>query len=182
MDSLRQVGEIFWDLRYTLLLIFGSAFVAHLLAWALDRIGRAIGRGWQRLRYSTADINEVDRMSGLDFERYLAHLFHKAGFGVQLTPASGDFGADLILIHPASGERIAVQAKRYKEAVGIRAVQEVHLGRTYYQCSRAIVVTTADFTPAAIEAAAATGVVLIDRERLTGMIEQIYRPAQKQAA
>ena len=49
------------------------------------------------------------------------------GWTVADTPASGDFGADLIA--EKDGKRIAIQAKRYSKPVGNKAVNEALGGR-----------------------------------------------------
>ncbi|MCY0900224.1 MAG: restriction endonuclease [Firmicutes bacterium] len=63
-------------------------------------------------------------MSGVAFERRLAVLFQDRGYYVETTPTTGDYGADLILTN--GSERIIVQAKRYSQTVGVKAVQEVY--------------------------------------------------------
>jgi HJR/Mrr/RecB family endonuclease len=39
--------------------------------------------------------DDLRRVSGYEFERWVADLFGRAGFSVELTPASGDHGVDL---------------------------------------------------------------------------------------
>lgn len=177
-----MVMQLLWEIRYYLLFIGGGLLLANLLARLLGAVGDWLRKGLRKLRYSTGNMGEVERMSGVDFTYYLAHLFHKAGFGVQLVSPSGEVGACLVLTHPGNGERVVVQARQHKDAVGSRAVQEVQMARTAHQCSRAIIVATVDFTPAAVEAARLWGVSLIDRERLTGIIERVYPPTEKRAA
>lgn len=116
----------------------------------------------------STSLSKVDRMSGKEFEDFLSGMFGQKGFSVELTPPSGDYGVDLILSHVVTGQRIAVQAKRYSpnRLVGIAAVQEVYAGKDYYDCSLALVVTTSDFTPNARAGADKLGVWLIGREDL----------------
>ena len=80
---------------------------------------------------------------------------------MELTPSTGDYGADLILIQDE--RRTAVQAKRYVGSVGVSAVQEALSGQAYYQCDTAWVVTTGTFTTNALELAKKSGVKLIGR-------------------
>lgn len=127
--------------------------------------------GGRRRRISRSGVRaleQLDRMSGIEFEEFLKALFERKGFKVQMTPPSGDYGVDLILTRPGSPERIAVQAKRYhrKHTVGVRAIQEVYAGKDYYGCSRAIVVTTSYFTENAKQSARKLGVFIIDRDQL----------------
>ena len=55
--------------------------------------------------------------------------------------------------------------------VGIKAVQEVASGKSYYDCDDAIVVTNSHFSKAAKELAEKCGVGLIDREYLKKLYE-----------
>ncbi|MCM3625264.1 MULTISPECIES: restriction endonuclease [Brevibacillus] len=115
-------------------------------------------------------IREVDVMQGVEFEEFLAALFESLGYHVETTPASGDFGADLILSD--GHNRIAVQAKRYSQTVSVSAVQEAHSGKTHYKANEAWVVTNQDFSKAAYDLAASTGVRLINRDKLIDLISE----------
>lgn len=118
---------------------------------------------WQR-RFGLAKAAELDLLSGVEFEEFLAGLLRAQGYVVELTPNSGDYGADLIL--SKDGQRIAVQAKRYVGSVGVQAVQEALSGQAYYQCHIACVITTGTFTPNALELAEKSGVIMIGRDNL----------------
>lgn len=97
---------------------------------------------------------------GAKFERRLARMFRRLGYGVRRVGGSNDHGADLILTRHR--KRIAVQAKHYAKPVGNSAVQEVFAAKAYYQCTDAWVVTNASFTAAAVEQARPCGVRLVD--------------------
>jgi restriction system protein len=94
--------------------------------------------------YSAKDI---DSMDGIQFEYYLMELYLSRGYGVEVTNASGDYGADLLL--HKDGKKNVVQAKRYSKDVGIKAVQEVLGAKSYYQADEAWVVSNSYFTKAA---------------------------------
>lgn len=106
-----------------------------------------------------------DEMAGEEFEDFAAELLEQNGIEVvELTKASGDFGADIIIIH--EGERTAVQCKRYERPIGVKAVQEAISSMTYYKCKKAAVFTNSTFTRQAVELAAESGVILWGREDL----------------
>lgn len=114
------------------------------------------------------DIEEIDAMNGLDFEQYLGALFEEMGYMVKFTPASGDYGADLLL---TKGNRtIAVQAKRYSSTVGVKAVQEASGAKGFYKTNEAWVVTNNSFTKNACNFAEKIQVRLIDRDQLINFI------------
>ncbi|GGI16592.1 restriction endonuclease [Gottfriedia solisilvae] len=116
----------------------------------------------ERLRQS--GINEIDKMDGVAFEKYLKELFVKMGYSVKLTSVTGDYGADLIL--EKNNKKIVVQAKRYSKSVGIKAVQEVKSAMSHYKAREAWVVSNSFYTQAAINLAKSNNVRLIDRKEL----------------
>ncbi|WAH39033.1 restriction endonuclease [Alicyclobacillus dauci] len=118
-------------------------------------------------------ITDVDQMSGLEFEEYLRVLFSKMGYDARTTRASGDFGADVVLTDQ-EGQLTVVQAKRYSKPVGVKAVQEVHGAKGFYQAEYAIVVTNSSFTKAARDLALKLNVRLIDRHELTELGAQVW--------
>jgi restriction system protein len=115
-----------------------------------------------------ANMAEVDMMKGVQFEHYLQQLFIMLGYQVKLTRASGDFGADLILIKDYT--KIVVQAKRYTKNVGLKAVQEVSGAKKHYGANEAWVVTNSLYTKQAKELAYSNEVFLIDRHDLLTLI------------
>ncbi|MCG7344806.1 restriction endonuclease [Sporosarcina sp. ACRSL] len=116
----------------------------------------------QRIRRS--GIHEVDEMSGEAFEEFLQTLLKARGYMVNLTPTSGDYGADLIL--STSSKKIAVQAKRYNSKVGLSAVQEIVSAKSYYHADECWVITNNHFTAQAVNLASSNGVILVDRDKL----------------
>ena len=120
----------------------------------------------KKLLESGLDI--VDEMSGESFEDFLLEHFKKMGYQGKLTPLSGDYGADLIL--HGDNETVAVQVKRAKGNVGIRAVQEAIGAVSYYKADRGKVITNSYFTPQAEKLAAADNVELWDRDWLVDVL------------
>lgn len=118
------------------------------------------------------NISLTDHMSGVEFEDYLCSIFRKKGYQVNTTPKSNDYGADLIL--KKNGETTVVQAKRYKDKVGVRAIQEVNAAIPYYKASKAIVITNSYFTPNAKSLAMANQIQLIDRDKLAKLIHELH--------
>lgn len=126
----------------------------------------AIAIAWKvryRLMLSGASIERIDKMSGEEFEDYLAVLYKKHGFDVKMTPKTCDFGADLLLTDKKTGKKICAQAKRYRGLVGEAAVQQTLSGREYYSCDEAIIITNSHYTDAAKALAKRCGIKMIDR-------------------
>lgn len=120
----------------------------------------------ERLKYS--GIKEIDRMDGRQFEEYLGELFQFQGYEVQITQASHDYGADIIL--RKDGVKSVVQAKRYSTNVGLEAVQQAYSAINYYEATEAWAVTNFYFTDPAKNLAQANQVRLIERDELIEMI------------
>jgi len=110
-------------------------------------------------------------MSGPQFEVFVAELFRAMGHRATMLGGAGDQGVDIVVSYP--GERVAVQCKNYKRAVGNKAVQEVFAGARHHSCQRAWVVAPAGFTRAAYELAESTGVSLYDANAIGEWIRQV---------
>jgi len=105
----------------------------------------------QLRRRHVAQTKHVDKMSGTEFEQHLADYFARRGYSIELTPASGDYGADLVL--RSRSECIVVQAKRWNSKIGVSAVQEISTARHFYRASSALLITNSSLTKSANELA-----------------------------
>jgi restriction system protein len=146
---------------------FAHIAIAFWPLWAIILGGLAVKFALEvreMRRLSRSGIADIDQMDGRTFEIYLSGLFHRLGYAVEVTRFRGDYGADLIV--KKDGRKIAVQAKRYAKAVGLKAVQEVLAARGMYGCDSALVVANQEFTPQAVKLARANGVTLWGREAL----------------
>lgn len=118
-----------------------------------------------KMKYLNSPISKVDIMEGIEFEHFLKHHFEALGYNVKETNATNDYGADLLL--KSFNKIIVVQAKRYKANVGIKAIQEICAAVPYFKATKGIVVTNSHFTKNAIQLAKANNIELIDREKLS---------------
>ncbi len=109
-------------------------------------------------------VDQVDEMTGVEFENYVEALLRRDGYKTETTSTSGDYGVDLVAIKDK--QRIAIQCKRYTKSIDQKAVREVYAGMTKYQCSLGVVITNRHFTKHAVELADSTNCILIDREKL----------------
>lgn len=101
-------------------------------------------------------------MNGHGYEHAVARFLKHNGFNnVEVTRASGDYGADIIATK--RGRKYAIQCKYYSNPVGLKAVQEVVASKKHYKCSRAMVVTNNTYTKAAKVLAEENGVVLMSK-------------------
>lgn len=157
-DAVRPTVEILLDLAaqlWWLWLIMAAVLLVQLISFVR-----------QQRRLARSGIREIDLMDGPTFESYLATMFRRLGYDVEIVgSARGDYGGDLVI--RKDGKGTVVQAKRYRDKkVGIKAVQEAHTARTMYDCADAMVVTNSGFSQQARKTARATGVRLWGRAEL----------------
>lgn len=119
-------------------------------------------------RLRALEIDDIDRMSGVTFERYVGELLKDQGYQIHYTPLSGDFGTDIVARR--DNDRISVQTKRYRDAVNLEAVQQAVASMPIYGCNKSMVVTNNYFLKSAKDLARATGCELIDRIKLADWI------------
>lgn len=126
-------------------------------------------------READRTIDEIDEMTGEEFELFTAAVLRGCGFVIEeMTKTTGDYGADIIVSFDQI--RIAVQCKRYRHPVGIKAVQEVISAMKHYDCEEAIVITNNYFTKQAETLAEDHEVVsLWDRNKLIQMRNQAVK-------
>lgn len=115
-------------------------------------------------------INNIDEMSGYEFEVFLKELFKDMGYKVEMTKRSGDQGADLIV--SKEGIRTIVQAKRHKGKISNGAIQEVVAAVKHYNSQNAMVITSSFFTKSAKELAISNSVELIDKKALEELMKK----------
>lgn len=123
-------------------------------------------------------ITNIDSLSGVEFEEFVANYFKYLGYDALKTRTTGDNGIDIIA---AQGDTtLGVQAKLYYgHNISNSAVQEAYSGCRYYKCSVAIVVTNWHFSKPATNLARELKVGLIDREKLSGMLKCSKRESIK---
>lgn len=98
--------------------------------------------------------------TGVEFEQFIINGLVEAGLRVMDTPASNDYGADLVFEY--RGCRFVGQCKFYSKAVGLKAVQEVLGALSVYNAHCGVVFTNSSYTQQAQNLAAANRVLLID--------------------
>lgn len=142
------------------------ALVVLLGVWALRRSRHRR----EREALLQLEMAEVDAMDPRAFEELVAHLLNAQGYRTQLTKGSGDFGVDVVA---SNGQRrIAVQVKRYREALSAKPIGEVLVGMPHYHCNECMVVTNSTFTGPAVQAAAPHPCTLVDRRELARWMVQ----------
>ncbi|MDR6494832.1 restriction system protein [Paraburkholderia terricola] len=109
-----------------------------------------------------------------DFESLITNLFEKMGLETKLTQASRDGGVDCIAYDPRPifGGKVVIQAKRYKNTVGVSAVRDLFGTMQNEGASKGILVTTSGYGKAAFDFANNKPIELLSGSNLLFLLEQ----------
>ena len=131
-------------------------------------------------------VEEADVLSGLDqrqnlmelspfeFENLISNLFQKMGLETRQTQSSRDGGVDCVAYDPRPifGGKVIIQAKRYKNTVGVSAVRDLFGTLQNEGASKGILVTTSGYGKAAFEFADGKPLELLDGSNLLYLLAE----------
>lgn len=118
---------------------------------------------------------DLMQMSPTEFEHLVRQIFEARGVESWTTQQSNDDGVDAVVVNrdPLLGRLSIVQAKRYKDAVGVSHIRELAGAIEEKKAGHGILVTTSWFTPRSWEKAREHGrIELIDGSRLRYLIKE----------
>ncbi len=113
-------------------------------------------------------------MSPSEFEVLVANLFGKMGLETKLTRSSRDGGVDAVAYdsRPILGGKVVIQAKRYKDTVGVSAVRDLFGTMVNEGANKGILVTTSRYGPDAYTFAADKPIELVDGSGLLFLLRE----------
>jgi restriction system protein len=131
-------------------------------------------------------VQETDILSSLDqrpnlmelspseFESLITNLFAQMGLETRLTQPSRDGGVDCVAFdsRPVLGGKVVIQAKRYKNTVGVSAVRDLFGTLHNEGASKGILVTTSGFGKATYEFANGKPIELITGSNLLYLLKE----------
>ena len=131
-------------------------------------------------------VETVDVMSGLDqrpnlmeltpseFESLITNLFGSMGLDTRQTRPSRDGGVDCVAFdpRPVFGGRVVIQAKRYKNTVGVSAVRDLFGTVQNEGASKGILVTTSGYGKSSYEFARGKPLELLDGGNLLHLLSE----------
>jgi restriction system protein len=108
-----------------------------------------------------------------EFEGLIQNLFTSMGLEARQTRASRDGGVDCIAYdtRPIFGGKVVIQAKRYKNTVGVSAVRDLFGTLQNEGASKGILVTTSGYGAASFEFAKNKPIELIEGTNLLYLLE-----------
>jgi restriction system protein len=119
-------------------------------------------------------IQDLQAMSGPEFEETVGKLFEQLSCRVRHTPGSGDDGIDLFV--EKEGESFVVQCKRWKNDVGSPIVRDFFGSLIHAGAVHGFIITTAKFSRSARGFARGKHLTLIDGTMLLLWLEGRYAP------
>lgn len=131
-------------------------------------------------------IEQGDALSGLEarpnllemkpseFEILVANLFGKMGLETKLTRSSRDGGVDAVAFdtRPVLGGKVVIQAKRYRDTVGVSAVRDLYGTMLNEGANKGVLVCTSGYGPDAYNFAKDKPIELIDAGGLLYLLRE----------
>jgi restriction system protein len=113
-------------------------------------------------------------LSPTEFETLIQNLFTKIGLEARQTRPSRDGGVDCVAWDPRPifGGKVVIQAKRYKNTVGVSAVRDLFGTLQHEGASKGILVTTAGYGQASFDFAQNKPIELIDGANLLYLLSE----------
>lgn len=115
--------------------------------------------------------DDINRLSGVEFENLCADLLSKIGFQVEITKASGDGGIDIVAYNhnPIYKGKYIIQCKRYSGSVGEPIIRDLYGVIMAERANKGILMTTGTFTKSAIEFAEGKQIELVDGDTMQSL-------------
>lgn len=113
-------------------------------------------------------------LNPFEFENLVSNLFNKMGLETKQTRSSKDGGVDAIAFdqRPILGGKVVIQAKRYKNIVGVSAVRDLYGTMMNEGANKGILVATSGYGPDAYDFAKDKPIELIDGGGLLYLLDQ----------
>jgi len=125
-------------------------------------------------------LDQLQNLSGSEFESLVAKIFRKMGYKVMITPKTGDEGIDIDTIDP-QGEKVVIQCKRWQGTVSSKVVREFYGSLMHAKAEKGFLVTTGTFSTAAIAFAKGKPISLIDGKDFIDTMATLEEPPQQKS-
>lgn len=114
-------------------------------------------------------------LNPFEFENLVANLFSKMGLDTKQTRSTKDGGVDAVAfdIRPVLGGKVVIQAKRYKNPVGVSAVRDLYGTMMNEGANKGILVTTSNYGTDAYDFSKDKPIELIDGGALLYLLDQV---------
>lgn len=139
-----------------------------------DMIDKRFVDGTDVLSQLDARPNIMD-LNPFEFENLVGNVFGKMGLETRQTRSSRDGGVDVVAYdqRPVLGGKVVIQAKRYRNTVGVAAVRDLYGTMINEGANKGILVTTAGYGSDAYTFASDKPIELIDGGGFLYLCEQV---------
>lgn len=129
----------------------------------------------------TKNLVDVKALSWQNFESLVGEYYRRKGYSVyELGGASPDGGIDLVA--QKNGEKLVIQCKHWKAyKVDVKIARELYGVMVVAAASRAVLITSGNFTQPTLDFAKDKPIDLIDGPKLARLIAEVKTAAQKPA-
>ncbi len=124
----------------------------------------------------TQAINRLIEMPRAAFEQLVAELYCALGHTAQRTGGPGDRPFDIVIV-AKSGQHWIAQCKQWRGAVGESVVREFYAAMMREHAAQGAIITTARFTPKAVQWAQGKDIHLYDGPAFLQVLQRIKGPA-----
>ncbi|WP_373228835.1 restriction endonuclease [Cohnella sp.] len=123
---------------------------------------------------SLSNVPNLMDLNPYQFENLVTSLFSRMGLDAKQTRSSKDGGVDCVAFdtRPIVGGKVVIQAKRYKNTVGVSAVRDLYGTMMNEGANKGILVTTKGYGPDAHDFAKDKPIELIDGGGLLYLLDQ----------
>jgi restriction system protein len=113
-------------------------------------------------------------MTPTDFEVLVSNLFTRMGLDTKLTRAHRDGGVDAVAFdtRPIVGGKVVIQAKRYRDTVGVSAVRDLYGTMQHEGANKGVLVATSGYGPDAFQFAKDKPIELVDGSGLLYLLRE----------
>jgi restriction system protein len=133
---------------------------------------RQAERAKEEERRKLQTVEDLNRLSGSQFEALIASLFKKDGYVVRHCGGSGDKGIDLFL--DIAGTKDVVQCKRWKSDIGSPVIRDFYGAMMHANARHGFIITTATFSASTRAFARGKPISLISGSDLLRWIDGTY--------
>jgi len=117
-------------------------------------------------------INRLIELPRAEFEQLVADLYCALGHDAKRTGGPGDRDFDIVIV-AKSGQHWIAQCKQWRGAVGESVVREFYGAMTREHATQGAIITTARFTPKAVQWAQGKGIHLYDGPSFLQVLQRI---------
>src|SRR5512136_789735 len=124
---------------------------------------------------TTTAIKRLIEMPRAEFEQLVADLYCALGHNARRTGGPGDRDFDIVIV-TKTGQHWIAQCKQWRGAVGESVVREFHAAMAREHVAQVAIITTAHFTPKAVQWAQSKPIHLYDGPAFLQVLQRVKGP------